>query len=251
MRAWLSLRNDLHYRRDAFTSGLEACGYDVHPTLTEHPGPQDILIVWNRYGAGDACAKLFEKRGLPVLVAENGYLGNDFAGSRWYALSRTQHNGAGHWPDGGPERWDSLGVTLAPWRTEGEEVVILPQRGIGPAGIAMPRNWADVARSFTGGRVRPHPGKNPAKPLADDLAKARCVVTWGSGAALKALAMGIPVFHAMRQWIGAEAAAPMSEFGAPKRNDEARLACFRRMAWAMWRLPEIADGTAFKRLLAA
>lgn len=251
MRAWLAFRNELHYRRDAFTAGLEACGYQVQHKLTDDPSPGDILICWNRYGTSDACAKVFDRRGLPVLVAENGYLGNDFAGSRWYALSRTQHNGAGRWPFGGNERWDSLGVELAPWRTGGDEIVILPQRGIGPASVAMPRNWAEVARSFTGGRVRPHPGKKAAKPLEDDLKDAKFVVTWGSGSALKALAMGIPVFHAMRNWIGAEAAAPMSEFGSPKRNDAARLACFRRMAWAMWRIEELASGKAFTHILAS
>ncbi len=165
MRAWLALRNDLHYRRDAFTAGLEACGYDVRHNVAEHPGPQDVFVCWNRYGASEACAQRFEKLGLPVLVAENGYLGNQLVGARWYALSRSQHNGAGTWPQGSSERWDSLGVELAPWRTDGDEIVILPQRGIGPAGVAMPRNWAGVAQSFTGGRVRPHPGNKPAKPL--------------------------------------------------------------------------------------
>jgi hypothetical protein len=188
-------------------------------------------------------------------VAENGYLGNEWCGDQWYAISRSQHNGAGVWPAGGPERWDALGVTLAPWRTEGRELVILPQRGIGPAGVAMPAQWAgEAARRLARHmpvRVRPHPGTKPCKPLEFDLRKAAAVATWGSGAALKALLLGVPVFYDMPKWIGAQAGASLAcPVFAPVRDDAARLAMFRRLAWAQWRLSEIDSGEAYRQLLA-
>jgi hypothetical protein len=243
------VKPDPHYRRDAFVAGLEACGY----RLTDRPGSCDLLLTWNRIGIGDAFARGAEDRGVPVLVAENGYLGNDFAGDRWYALSRGQHNGAGRWPAGGGERWDSLGHALMPWRNSGDEIVVLPQRGIGPAGVAMPMTWTDgvAARLKRYGlpvRVRRHPGVQPCKPLLDDLARAAAVVTWGSGAALKALAAGIPALYDFGQWIGGAAAARLGE--EPMRDDAARLGMFRRLAWAQWRLREIADGSAIKATLA-
>ena len=75
-------------------------------------------------------------------------------------------------------------------------------------------------------------------PLEDDLAKACKVVTWGSGAAIKALMMGIRVESHMPNWIGEQ-----------DNTDEGRLAMFRRLAWANWRLSEIESGQAFRWLL--
>jgi hypothetical protein len=258
MKAWLALRDGVHYRREAFQKGLAAAGYRVQMGLTDQPGPRDMLVTWNRYGRQHACALEFERRGLPVLVAENGYLGNELAGDRWYALARGQHNGAGDWPTGAPDRWDRLDVPLAPWCGDAGELVLLPQRGIGPAGVAMPLDWAErttlrLAERGLRARVRPHPGTGPARPVAEDLSGARAVVTWGSGAAMKALALGVPVFHDFARWIGAGASRPLRDLLAgepPARDDAARLAMFRRMAWAQWRLSEIASGEAFQRLLA-
>lgn len=256
MNAWLNLREGVHYRREAFVSGLESLGYTVQSGLTFTPGPQDILICWNRYSQKDTAARAFESAWRPVLVAENGYLGNDFAGSRWYAISRTHHNGAGKWPQGGPERWDSLNVPLAPWREPGGEIVVLPQRGIGPAGVAMPRDWLARTEAQLAGmkyRVRRHPGVTQCISLEDDLRNASAVVTWGSGAALKALTMGIPVYSDMQNWIGYMAALPLKALkqGLRKTDDVARREVMRSVAWAMWRLEEITDGTAFRRLLKA
>lgn len=251
MRYCNLLRAAPHYRHDAFEAGLQAAG------LTPAPHDQcDVLIIWNRYGGWDRDAKACEKRGGIVLVAENGYLGNDFAGDRWYAISRSQHNGAGTWPDGGPERWDSLNIELAPWR-EGREVVVLPQRGIGPAGVAMPQGWqADVCSRLAAHRikhrVRAHPGVNDCLPLEQDLANASAVVTWGSGAAHKALLMGVPVVYDFPRWIGAGAGVLLSDWlsGAElNRCESSRLTMFRRLAWAQWRVSEIANGEAFKWLL--
>lgn len=250
MKACSLIRSAPHYRADAFASGLKAIG-----ATSAGVNDCDVLVIWNRYGGWDKDASRVEARGGTVLVVENGYLGNEFAGDRWYAISRSQHNGAGTWRDGGPDRWDSLGVGLAPWR-DGREVVVLPQRGIGPMGVAMPARWTREAMDKLARltkrpvRVRDHPGVNACKPLEDDLADAYAVVTWGSGAAIKALAMGVPVFADFPQWIGMPAARPFGfDMRDPLRSDAARLGMFRRMAWAQWRLSEIANGEAFKCLM--
>ncbi len=243
MKAYLALRPGVHYRRDAFVEGLDRAGYSVVLDLPSKPRTGDVLVIWNRYMQNATAAARFEEAGLPVLVAENGYLGNEFAGSRWYAISRSQHNGAGAWRVGGPERWDSLGVTLAPFRPTGTEAVILPQRGIGPPGVAMPQDWPGKTKARLRAlgypvRIRPHPGTGAAVPLEEDLANAAAVFTWGSGAALKALLWGIPTHADMPGWIGKQ-----------DNTDAGRLAMFRRLAWAMWRLEEIASGAAFRHLL--
>lgn len=234
MRAWLNLRYTVPERRRAFQDGLRALGYDTVESITSSPGKKDILVTWNRIGPGDAAARAFATAGRPVIVAENASWGNAFAGERWYTLALNFHNKAGCFPIGAPERWDALGITLARWRTGGE-TVILPQRGIGPAGIAMPHSWG---RKLTG-RIRPHPGRNQNPiPLEEDLRCAGKVITWGSGAAIKALIMGIPVESHMPGWIGAQ-----------DNTDEGRLAMFRRLAWAQWTLDEIRCGDPFRHLL--
>lgn len=64
------------------------------------------------------------------------------------------------------------------------------------------------------------------------------MVTWGSGAAVKALMWGIKVESHYPEWIGQQ-----------DNTDEGRLAMFRRLAWAQWELSEIASGEAFEWLL--
>lgn len=237
MRAWLNLRSSPPARWAAFSAGLQRLGYRVEAGLP--PEPDGLLVTWNRIRQGDVVAKQFEAAGLPVLVAENAAWGNEFAGGGWLSLARGHHNTAGCFAVGGPERWDSLGGYLSPWRS-GREVVILPQRGIGSAPVAMPADWPARVQRETGGRIRPHPGVRPALPLEQDLADAKQVVTWGSGAAVKALMFGIPVRSDMPNWIAEQ-----------DNTDAGRLAMFRRLAWAQWRLHEIESGEAFAWLLSS
>lgn len=251
-RALCLLRDALHYRRDAFCKGLAASGYRVVADLAD-PRPGDIVVIWNRYGRSDAEARRFEAAGARAVVTENGLLGKAWRGGDWYALAIGHHAGAGDWNVGGAERWDAMSVELAPWR-EGGETVILAQRGIGEPGVRSPDGWAENVQRRIGGRVRAHPGKSADSgiPLVHDLRNAGQVVTWHSAGALQALLMGIPVWHDFDRWIGAQAARPLALYGtAPKRSDVHRLAMFRHLAWAMWDLKEIANGTAFGHLLGA
>jgi hypothetical protein len=236
-RAFLNLRLTKPDRVEMFTRGLMLNGYKVIPGVTMNPGPQDLLVTWNRIGTGASAARAFETAGRPVLVTENATWGNGFAGLRWYHIARNRHNTAGMFPVGGPGRWDALGVGLDPWRTEGE-TVILAQRGIGSPPTKMPQEWPQQALARHGGRIRRHPGTKPAKALEADLASAGRVVTWGSGAALWALMHGIPVVSEMPNWIGEQ-----------DNTDAGRLAMLRRLAWAQWTHEEIADGLPFRRLL--
>lgn len=226
-------------RAALFESGLTACGYQPVHDLPQNPAKNDIFVTWNRIGAGNNVAKVFEERGLPVLVVENASWGNAFAGEQWYHIARTYHNTAGCFPVGDATRWDALGVELAEWRQRGE-TVILPQRGIGSDPVRMPANFTRKALMRFGGRLRFHPGKRAdGLPLEKDLRNCGQVITWGSGGAIKALMLGIPVISYMPNWIGEQ-----------DNTNASRLAMFRRLAWAQWRHSEIASGEVFARLLA-
>lgn len=251
-RAQCWLPEGPNYRRECFLEGLKAAGVEWVRRV-DRPEPGDFLLLWNRPPAREAEARRFEAVGARVLVVENGYLGKNWNGRKWFSIAWGHHAGAGRWPDGGPERWDSWGVEIDPWRAGGSDTLILAQRGIGELGVASPRGWAETVQRSIGGRIRRHPGAYVAPvSLADDLVSASSVVTWHSAAALHALLAGVPVWHAFDRWIGAGAARPLRDFGAePRRDDAARLAMFRRMAWAMWDADEVRSGAAFRSLMEA
>lgn len=236
MRAFLNLRHGAGRLHDAFASGLRASGYRVVEGVSENPSPGDILITWNL----PLDVRIVKDRYTNVLVVENASWGNDFLGERWRHIALRKHNTARRFPVGDASRWDSLGVQLPPFREQGE-TVILAQRGIGPPGIAMPKDWLDKVKTlYPRARIRQHPGRVAIdeNPLEQDLKTARKVVTWGSGAAVKALLLGCHVESHMPKWI------------AEQDNTIAgRLAMFRRLAWAQWRFSEIEAGDPFRWLL--
>jgi hypothetical protein len=237
-RAFLNLRYALVERWSAFAEGFARLGYTVHRGFPEgRIGAGDLFCSWNRIGRADVIARQFEEARLPVLVAENATWGNDFCGGHWLSLWRNLHNTAGKFPVGGTERWDDLLVVPNQWQ-RGDEVLILPQRGIGSPPVAMPSWWPDRARMEHGGRIRPHPGRWPSKPLEQDMENVGLAVTWGSGAAVKALMLGVPVQSDMPNWCGEQ-----------DNTDAGRLAMLRRLAWAQWRLDEIRSGEAFRWML--
>ncbi|MHB1086128.1 MAG: hypothetical protein ACYCZ0_00075 [Minisyncoccota bacterium] len=218
-----------------------------------NPEPQDVLLVWNRHGTNDAYAARYEAAGARVIVAENGYIGTDENDDQLYALALHHHLGAGEWKEGPEDRWSRLGIELKPWRTKGHEIVVLPQRGIGSKTIAMPGGWTeDVVRRLKKitdrpVRVRLHPGMSRTDPWVD-LQDAWAAVTWASGAGIKAIVYGVPVFHELASWIGHPAARfGISDVERPFLSD--RLPMLRRLAWSQWKLSEVSSGEPFRHLL--
>lgn len=253
-RALCLIRAQPHYRRWAFCKGLEKAGYSVTDQALD-ARPDDVLIVWNRYGSSEEHARRFEKVRATVLVCENGYLGRDAEHRQYYAIARGHHNGAGEWYVGGPERWAALGVTLAPWREKGSHILVCPSRGIGPNGVAMPLGWekevlrelrAKTARPI---RVRPHPCDKPARvSLAEDLQDCHAAVVWNSAAGIHALVAGVPVIYQAPKWVAGEAASrAIGAIEAPPMPE--RVPAFERLAWAQWSIAEIESGAPFRYLL--
>lgn len=251
MRAHVAVREAPLYRRDAFCDGLRACGYEIGPAQPR-PSRGDLLLIWNRYGPGDAMARRYEAAGATVVVAENGYLGREWNGGHWYSLAVGWNAGAGRWPVGGLERAAMFHVK--PWRAGGEYALVLAQRGIGSPPVAQPGGWHQRAAALLEHlgycvETRDHPGvKQHNESLYAQLDRAAFVVTWASGAAVKALIYGVPVYCGLPQWIGSPAARPfVAPLAEPFRGDRSDF--LRRLAWAQWSVEEIASGEAFRHLL--
>ncbi len=270
-RAYCLIRPQVHYRREAFLSGLDAAGYEIMPDSSFHTPirPDDLLIIWNRYGSYEQLAERMEAGGGRVMVVENGYYGQDQKGRQPYAMAMGQHQGAGRWyvpAADNPaycERLDKLGINLVPmdWQRPGY-ILVCGQRSIGSELMRSPPNWegnmaVDVDRELgLDVRIRLHPelllrAKATPTPLHIDLGGARAVVVWSSNVAVTSLAMGIPTYHlAPYQIAGISTAWRM----LPKKHtgvwaldwEEARLTAFARMAWAQWFVDEIATGKPFE-----
>lgn len=248
-----------HYRRDAFSEGLEACGLRVMRRI-ERPGPGDVLCAWNLTGSAELEADRFRRAGAKVIVTENGYL-EPADGSRRYAVALDGHNGAGRFPVGEGDRWAALGVQVKPWRANPDgHLLVCAQRGIGARAMASPHGWhLKIAQRLHGFarhkvRVRAHPGDRAARPtLAQDLEGAFACIVWASAAGVQALIEGIPVYYCAPHWICSSAATrgistPL--FGDAVRDDVRRLDALQRLAWGQWSPDEIATGTPLQGVLA-
>lgn len=254
-KAYCMIRSDPVYRQAAFMQGLSAAGFDAHARSPSQASPGDVLVIWNRYGSWHEIAVQFEKTGGTVLVAENGYCANDRKNRTRYALARAGHNGSGWWFLGGPERWESLGIELAPWRVEGPgHVLVCPNRSFGMPGFVMDPRWPErvVAKLRKCGReikVRAHPGNDlPKIPLERDLAGAWAMVIWSSSAGVESLIRGVPVFCEAPWWVCKGASRSIDQSLEPLCSDQARLQAMHRLAWAQWHVEEIAKGEPFQHL---
>lgn len=275
MKAYCLIRPQPWYRREAFLTGMRAAGLDVQNGPPQQINRGDVVLMWNRYSDNHGLANRIEADGGIVLVAENGYLGQggttpkfDVHGGvepgHYYALAVSGHNGSGRWLHGDGARFAQLGVTLQPWRTGGDYILICPSRNFGRPDMLMPSLWVQnvtkAIRAFSKCpiRVREHPGNSrPQRELAEDLAGAAAVVVWASTAGVHALVAGIPVAAYAPHWICKGAAfEAVSELltieqqpDVRERYTTRRQAAFERLAWAQWTVDEIASGAPFDHLL--
>ncbi len=236
------IRREPAYRRAAFEAGFKRLGFTVHDRLNRPGEPGSVLCIWNRKrGKDEQDAEAWERRGGVVLIAENGYLAQ--TPKTHYALSIGQHHGITE-PSSDENRFDKLGFKLKPWKDDAKGYwLVCSQRGIGSSLMASPPQWAEkmAVKMRAAGRevlIRQHPGENkPKTRLEDDLKGAHACAIWSSGAGVRALVEGVPVYHSAPRWICAGA--------GPNCREEV----LNRMAWNQWHYDEIATGAPIARLL--
>ena len=238
-------------RHGGILAGLKSAGLELVGAAER----ADVLVTWNLHRPDvQRQAAACEARGGAVVVCEEAYT-RRLVPEKHMAVALHGHNGSGSWYPGGPERWRRLGLEIAPWRRDGEAILVCASRGMGSPLMREPRGWADkVCRRLQAMtrrplRLRRHPGKQAANhPLVRDLAGVWAVVVWASNCATEALLAGVPVFYAAPHIITAGAAEHgLDGIERPAYPD--RLPVFERLAWAQWSLEEVAAGEPFRHLL--
>ena len=262
-RATVLIRDDPIHRKQSFVDGLKRHGYEIKDDPVRRPRPGDVLVIWTRHrGRYGDTANTYERHGAKVVVVENGYLNKHPFARRDYAIALDDHNGAGRWYYGGPERWAKIeadGVEIKPWR-QGENIVVREQRGIGSSLMASPPNWhSDTIKALTGMTGLPvilqaHPGRiSDGVDDTGSLANAHTLVNWGSSLAVRATVLGVPVVYCAPHSIIATATLGrgLEKVANKNANNKLpdRLPALRRMAWAMWTPEEIEAGEPFDQLL--
>jgi hypothetical protein len=243
-------------RHGAIEAGLEAAGWRIEKGYGPPRSPEDVLVTWTVHrGAKERAARAFEAAGGRVVVCEEAYF-REIEGERHFAIALHDHNGAGRWRCGGPERWVSFGIEVKPWRNRGEHIVVREQRGIGSERMASPPLWHDRTsarlRELSKRPVvlRRHPKIDPGQaPLAELLNGAHAVVTWASSIAAQALVLGVPVIYEAPRIVCASACnRGLDKIETLAKPD--RLPALERLAWAQWSVSEIARGDPFRFLMA-
>lgn len=241
--AYNLLRDTPHYRHDAFTQGLKACGFRVERFMSGRPSKNDVLVIWNRYNQNDVYARQFEAVGATVLVIENGYYD---IGQKTYAISRNQH----HHPV-----LDGNAVTLNEPYRRGNHILICAQRGIGSDTMRSPDGWVQKMLSSIQTkreiRVRYHPGQNkPETSLSDDLMNAHACVIWSSSCGIEALKQRVPVIYDAPTWVGKESSIKWTEnLDIENLPHLAQCHGINRAVANQFTIDEIVSGEPLKRIL--
>lgn len=248
-------------RHGTLTRGLARAGYRIVFGGGQPQDERDVLITWTVHrGHKEAAARAFEAAGGRVIVAEEAYI-RIVRDEKCFALALHDHNGAGRWPIGGPERWAGFGIEVKAWRESGRYIIVREQRSIGSSAMASPPRWHEAAMAKLRGLtkrpilLRYHPKSRAHRELAMQqpflalqLADAHALVTWNSADAVAALLAGVPVFlcgpHSVVEGACDHDLSAIENPGLPYR-----LPVFERLAWAQWRRSEIESGVAFEHLL--
>lgn len=218
----------------------------------------DLVVVYGAR-AGARVRQCYEAAGVPVVTVDWGYMAR---------VNTREERETGHYQVGlgglnslppfecPPDRFKALGVKITAKGGNPEGYTLLIGQVPGDAAHGMDREqmrrWlAAMAAQYPDVRYRPHPlGRIelPGVPeltgtLADALAGARLVVTWNSNTGNDALLAGVPVVAHGPNAVYADMC------GETLPSVQARLAYFRRLAYAQWTLAEMRAGACQRFVL--
>jgi hypothetical protein len=263
MRAAVLVRQRDGWPWEEIASGLRAIG--IEPVFTTGPADAyEIVVTWNDYGSRARTAEAARAKGALHLCLENGP-GLD---PRTVLIQVGGHNGPQFLrPSGGGERAKTYLPRLEPWRVTSHHLsaLICGQRGGGYSPLAMPREWPGETAiklqeiGFRRISYRPHPERDAravipkgvpitysGNDLEYDLREVDLCVVFTSMAAIEAIMRGVPTIYCGPRHIASEVIrSGLKPFSLHSLMVD-REAFFRKLAWNIWSLDELASGQAFR-----
>lgn len=253
-------------RQQSLLAGVEACGFEVHP-FDGSPEQQgaDFAVCSGMRPNSAFGRKFCAAWHIPVMVVELGYLRRASGNDDTAGYFQLGWNRIGWVPEDAPaDRFDRLGLEVVEDRTFGRGNILVA----GQVGMDAQHNlpstelvrWlgqeADKLKKATGKAVvfRPHPMQPGTRlngflgytvqspkgmPLASALDAADYVITYNSTTGVDAMLRGVPVVSHACAHYHAHAVADL----------ETRLAYLYRLAYAQWKLEELAGGEAVGYLM--
>jgi len=282
-----------------FAQGVAATGDQgiVETAMMYHPSDVAFMLGWVHEHGKTAPHLTFRKHivdqqlatgGRTIIADSNLFLYKNTANPRTY--QRYSYDGVfpntGEYcdQDPNPQRWQQLsqdiGLSLQPWRTQGDHVLLCLQRNGGwSMGAVTTVEWAvntiRTLRQYTARpiRIRPHPGdkgaasdcaqiirmctlskvdrismSRPGSDLISDLHKCWAVVNHNSSPAVGAVIEGVPVFvtDPIRSQCADIANTNLADIEHPNTPD--RQQWVQRLAQFHWCHDEIVNGTAWNHM---
>lgn len=258
----------------AFQQGLDQLGVP----WTSHDMGADVAVIWSMVWSGrmrlnEAVWRQFRASRKPVIVLEVGMLNR---GHTWkMGINGTGSNAI--WGRGlDINRVQKLGLTLKPWQSNGQNIVIACQRHDSEQWAGQPNidTWlqstVDIIRQNSNRKivVRSHPRQKikipsgavneipqPIPNTYDDfnfehsINEAWAVVNWNSGPGCQAIINGIPAFVGPSSLAAPVGNLNLVDIEKPSRPDRSRW--FLELCHTEWTTDEIATGYPISRLLAS
>jgi hypothetical protein len=233
----------------ALSLGLQRHGI-ASVVADDHVGAEqaDFLVWW-----GNKVPQYLQDK--PYLLLEAGYINGQsgdyvrdrlrFVSAGWNGLHGRADPGHLDCP---PNRWQALGVSLAPWRDSGDYVLICDQHP-GDSVSPQSRNWWRELSDELGEErciYRPHPLMAPdMRPLSEALEDAAACITWSSTCAVEAVISGVPTVALDRgsaAWDVCSHSFEDDPYLGPREQWAYNL------AYRQWTHAELADGSAWDSL---
>jgi hypothetical protein len=233
--------------------------------------PSDIAVIFGVYKSKVPISfprgEVFRQqraKNLDVVVLETGYINRGDGEHHHYAAGFNGLNGRADFRNKGmpADRFEKLGVELMPWN-QGEDVILCGQvpwdaSVEGSNHVKWLHLIAQEIRRVTKRKIvfRPHPLAHvptphgcelSTGPLASDLKRAHCVVTYNSNSGVEAILSGVPAYAFDKgSMIHGICEMELENIEDPAKPDRQQWA--NELAYAQWTLEEMRTGETWKHL---
>jgi len=264
----------------AVAEGIASLGHQVdhrsHSGYRENNRePCDAIVLFGLHGGGGLALREYKEIKIPTLIIDYGYIrrgtqmnNNYIDKSKYYSISLNGLNGNSDSFPGpmGSDRWNSLGVPLVPWRSDGKYILVCGQKtndvSIGNLNpIIWAKNTIVQIQEITNRPIlfRPHP-EDPAqkRPIGvphleggefvDNLKDIYAVVAYNSNALVEATVAGVPTFALGKgSMVAGLTNTNLAFLDRPKTFDREQWAY--NLAWRQYTIDEFRSGLFWQYFL--